>query len=214
MLSHVCMKTLKILEESYVTKLIQLVMSDCLNLHIVAEIIQICLGSCNSCDTGAWEAYLGSGCEFVNKIRISGFHTLTENLNKEILIVVIKMVDAVCIIPVNTEIRCSRFQSCKTLYSFSGIGIALRVGIFRYAPDSFDCVIFAYQLLYHVHIRSLRSHRYVNHFNSKELCNLEMTIISWYRTEEFHFVKLAPRSISHYTLSHGTCNTVEHNIQA
>ena len=41
-----------------------------------------------------------------------------------------------------------------------------------------------------------------------------MTIISWYRTEEFHLVKLAPRSVSHYALSHGTCNTVEHNIQA
>ena len=41
-----------------------------------------------------------------------------------------------------------------------------------------------------------------------------MTVISRYRTEEFYFIKLAPRSISKYTMNHRTGNTVIHNVQA
>ena len=212
--SHVGVKSVKILEESYVAELVQLIMADGLNLHISAEIIQVCLGSCYSCDTGAREAYLGSGCEFINKIRVASLRTLTKNLNQEILIIIIEMMDAVGIIPVNTEVRCCRFQSCKTLYGFFRVGVALWVGVFRNTPDSLDGCILTYQLLYHVHIRSLWSHRNIDHLDSEKFGDLEVTVITRYRTEEFHLVKLAPWSISHYTLSHGTCNTVEHNVQA
>ena len=40
-----------------------------------------------------------------------------------------------------------------------------------------------------------------------------MTVISWYRTEEFYFIKFTPWSVSHYAVSHGTCDAVEHDIQ-
>ena len=40
-----------------------------------------------------------------------------------------------------------------------------------------------------------------------------MTVISWYRTEEFHLVKLAPRCISHNSVGIGTCDGVEHYVQ-
>jgi len=40
-----------------------------------------------------------------------------------------------------------------------------------------------------------------------------MTVVSWYRTEEFHLVKLAPWCISHYSVGIGTCNGIEHYIQ-
>ena len=214
MFSHVGVKSVKILEKSYVTELVQFIMTDGLNLHIFAEIIQVCLGSCNGSDSRSWEAYLGSGCKFINKIRVTSFCTLTKNFNQEILIIIIEMMNAVCIIPVNTEIRCCRFQSCKTLYGFFGVSVTLWVGVFRNTPDSLDRCIFTYQLLYHVHIRSLWSHRNIDHLDSEKFGDLEVTVITWYRTEEFHLVKLAPWSISHYTLSHGTCDTVEHNVQA
>ena len=37
---------------------------------------------------------------------------------KEVLIVIIEMMNAVCVIPVDTEIRCCRFQMRKALYCF------------------------------------------------------------------------------------------------
>ena len=41
-----------------------------------------------------------------------------------------------------------------------------------------------------------------------------MTVIYWYRTEEFYFVKFAPWGVSHYAVSHGTCDAVEHYVKA
>ena len=120
MFAHVCMNTVQVLEESYVTKLVQFVMSDRLNSHIFAEIIQVCFGCCYCCDTGTREADLGCGSKFVNNVRISCFRTLVKDLKKEVLVVIIKMMVmyAVRIVPVDTEIRCCRFQACKALNCF------------------------------------------------------------------------------------------------
>ena len=101
------------------------------------EVIQVRLGCSNCCDTGTREAYLGGRSKFINNVRISCFRTLIKDLKKEILIVIIEMMDAVSVIPVNTEVRCSRLQMRKTLNCFFGIGVALRIGIFRNTPDSF-----------------------------------------------------------------------------
>ena len=124
------------------------------------------------------------------------------------------MMDAVSVIPVNTEVRCSRLQMRKTLNCFFGISVALRIGIFRNTPDSFYCRIFIDIFLNHVHIRAFRRHRNVDHLNAEKFCDTEMTVISRYRTEEFHFIKFTPRCISHNSVRIGTCNGIEHYVQA
>ena len=120
MFAHVCMNTVQVLEESYVTKLVQFVMSDRLNSHIFAEIIQVCFGCCYCCDTGTRETDLGCGSKFVNNVRVACFCTFFQDLKKEILFLffIIKMMYAVSIVPVDTEIRCCRFQACKALNCF------------------------------------------------------------------------------------------------
>ena len=158
MFFHMCMNTFKILEEFYMTKLIQFIMSDRLYGNVFADIIQVCLRCCQSCDTRTREADLGCRCKFINHVRISGFCAFIQNFKKEILVffVIIKMMYTISIIPVNTEIRCCRFQICKTLNGLFGICVSLRVGIFRYTPDTFDRRIFTYQFFYNIHIRSFR----------------------------------------------------------
>ena len=101
MFAHMCMNTIQILEESYMTKLIQFIMSDGLYSHVFAEVIQVRLGCSNCCDTGTREAYLGGRSKFINNVRISCFRTLIKNLKKEILLlfVIIKMMYTVSIIP-------------------------------------------------------------------------------------------------------------------
>ena len=37
----------------------------------------------------------------------------------------------------------------------------------------------------------------IHHLNAEKFCDTEMTVVSWYRTKEFHLVKLAPWFISH-----------------
>ena len=46
MLSHVLYHAVDILEETHVAELVQLVMADSLNLQLLLDIIQVCLGSC------------------------------------------------------------------------------------------------------------------------------------------------------------------------
>ena len=123
------------------------------------------------------------------------------------------MMDTICIIPVNTEIFCCRFQSCKTTYRFVGIGDTLRVGIFRHTPDTFDCRIVVDVFFYHIHIRTIFVHRNVDHLDAEVLCDLEVTVISRNRAQEFYFIQFAPWSAAHYTMSHGTCHRIVHNVQ-
>ena len=111
--SHMLMQSVDIFEEANVTELVQLVVSDSLYSHIFAEVIQVRFGCSNCCDTGTREAYLGGRSKFINNIRIACFRTLIKDLKKEILIVIIEMMNAVSVIPVNTEVRCCWFQMCK-----------------------------------------------------------------------------------------------------
>ena len=116
MFSHMFMNACKILKESYMTELIQLVMADSLDLHIFAEIVQVCFGRSHCSDTGAREADLGSGSKFIYHIRIAGLRALVQDLEKEILILVIKMMNTVSVVPVNTEVRSRRLQVRETLH--------------------------------------------------------------------------------------------------
>ena len=162
------------------------------------------MGSSNGCNTGTWETDLGSRCKFVNQIWISGSLALCKDLDQMILVMVIQVMDAVCIIPENTEIRCSRFQSCKTAYCFIRVGISLWVGILRNAPDTFDGRISGNQFLYHIHIRTFWSHRNIDHLNAKILGNSKVAVIARNRAEEFDLILLAPWSISHNSVGHGS----------
>ena len=106
------------------------------------------------------------------------------------------MMDGIGIIPENTEIRCGRLQCCETSYSLIGVGIALRVGVFRYTPDTLDGRIFRHQLLYHVHIRSFGCHGHIDHFNSEMLCDSKMSVITGYGTQKLYMIQLTPGGIA------------------
>ena len=124
------------------------------------------------------------------------------------------MVNAVCIVPEDTEIFGCRLQRCKTADGFVRISVALRVGIFRHTPDTFDGIILCHQFFYQIHIRSFRSHRNIDHLDSEILGDREMAVISRYRTQEFHFVQFGPWCTSCDTVCIRTCNRIEHYRQA
>ena len=162
------------------------------------------MGGSDGCDTGTWEADLGCRCKLINQVRISCSLALCKDLDQMILVMVIQVMDAIRIIPENTEIRSSRFQSCKAAYCFVRIGIPLWIGILRYTPDTLNRSIISYQLFYHIHIRTFRSHRNIDHLNAEILGNTKVTVISRNRAKEFYLIQLAPWGISHDTMCHGS----------
>ena len=182
MLHHVDLDSVQILEISHMTQLIQLIMADSLNGHLLLDILQVIIRSRNCRHTGTRKADLGSGAEFINHIRISCLFTLGKDFKDIILIVFIEMVYIVSIIPVNTEILCRRLQIGKTAYGFVGICDSLRIGIFRHAPDSLNRSILTHQLFNHIHIRAFRSHRHIHHFNPEIFRNSKMSVITGNRT--------------------------------
>ena len=64
----------------------------------------------------------------------------------------------VCIVPENTEVWCSWFQTCKTKYCFIRIRCTSWVCIFWYTPDTFYFRIF-YKFFNNIQVREAMSHR-------------------------------------------------------
>ena len=196
------------------TQLIDLVVTDGLIGQYLQDILNVCFRSIDRSHTGPRESDLGCGHKFIYHIRISRFFTLGKNLRNTVLIIFVKMMDTISIIPENTEIRGCRFQSRKAADCLSGIGDAGGISIHGYTPDTFDGRICADKSLHHIHVRSFLCHGNRDHLNTKGLCNGKMTVISRYRTKEFHLVQLCPGGISHNTVGHGTGYCIKHNIQA
>ena len=136
MLLHMLPDSIQIFEIPDVTKLIQLIMTDGLNGHLLFDILQIVIGSRNCRNAGTGEADLRCGAEFIYQIRISGFFTLMQNFQDIILIIIIQMMYIIGIVPVNAEILSRRFEPCEPAYGFVGIGDALRIGILGNTPDA------------------------------------------------------------------------------
>ena len=213
MLPHVLHHAVDVLEEAYMPQLIHLVVADGLVLHLPLDVIHV-VGAGGQCgDTGAREGDLRGGSELVNHIRIAGPLALCQNLDEVILVLVIQVMDAVSIVPVNTEVLGCRLQAGKAAHRLVAVAIALGVGVLGNTPDALDGLVLPHQLLHHIHIRTCRRHGHIDHFKAEVLCNAEMPVIAGHRAEPLHLVQLAPGGIAHHAVGHGTGNGVIHHIQ-
>ena len=89
MLSHMQHHAVDIFEESYVTQLVQLVMTDRLNGHLLFDVCNVCFGSTDRSHTRTWKTYFGCRTEFVNHVRITFFFTFHQDFNQIILFIII-----------------------------------------------------------------------------------------------------------------------------
>ena len=108
MFSHLLFNTVQVLEVTYMTKLVDLIMADDLNGHRFLHPVKICLGGCQTADTCTCKADLGSRSKFQNHILFTVCLAHTKDLRQSVLFVLIKMMYAICIIPVYSEILCCR----------------------------------------------------------------------------------------------------------
>ena len=124
------------------------------------------------------------------------------------------MMNAVGVVPVDSEIAGRRFQTGHAADGLIGVGNAGGVRVLRYAPDSLDGLVVSHQLLDHIHVRAALVHGNVDHLDAKILGDGKVTVITRNRAEELHLVELAPGSASHDAVGHGAGNGVVHHIQA
>ena len=139
---------------------------------------------------------------------------LVKYLKDIVVIVVIQMVNGIRVIPVDPEILCLGLKRGEASDDLVGIGITLRVGVFRNAPDALYRFVLRDVLFDKIHIRSLRGHRNVYHLDAEIPGDPEVPVIPRHRAEEFHPVKPAPRCISHNAVSIRPRNGVVHDVEA
>ena len=126
-----------------------------------------------------------------------------------------KVMYAVCVIPEYSEILCLGRKVCKTLYRFIRIGDTLGVAVHRYAPYTLDKLVFAYQLLDHIHIGTVGSIRNGDHLYTHTLTDCKVSVITRSRTKELNLLVLAPRLISSENAEqHGSCYRIVHKLKA
>ena len=89
MFHHMGSHTADIFKKPYMTKLVQFIMTDRLDRHLLFNKFQIFSGSRKGCHTGTREGYFGCGNKFICQIRITGFFTFFKNFQNIILILLI-----------------------------------------------------------------------------------------------------------------------------
>lgn len=124
MLFHLIHHAVQVLEEFYMAQLIQFIMTDDLEVHVLLCLFDVCLRRNESCNSGSRIAYFRGGYELIDHIRISGFLALLDDVQQVILSVIIQVMDDICIIPENTEVFGCRFQVCKSSDGLIGVGVA------------------------------------------------------------------------------------------
>ena len=188
-------------------------MSDRLVLELLHDILQVVGRRRKRGDPAARESDLGRGGELVDQIRIAGSLAGHEDLDQMILPVIVQMMNAVGIVPEDTEVRRSRLEFREAADRLIRVGIAGRVAVLGHAPDSLDRLVLAHQLLDHVHIGAagIRGNR--DHLYAKILCDRKVPVIAGNRAKELDLVQLAPGRIAHDTVCHGSGYSVIHDVQ-
>ena len=93
MLFHLIHHAVQVLEEFYMAQLIQFIMTDDLEVHVLLCLFEVCLRRNESCNSGSRIAYFRSGYELIDHIRISGFLALLDDVQQVILSVIIQVMD-------------------------------------------------------------------------------------------------------------------------
>ena len=90
------------------TELVDLIVADQLVIHLLLDILDVGLGGSDGRNSGAREGNLCGGAEFIYHIRVSSLFTLGKDIQNVARMIRIQVMYTVSIIPVNTEILCSR----------------------------------------------------------------------------------------------------------
>ena len=125
------------------------------------------------------------------------------------------MVNDVSLVPENLEIGCCRFQRGKAADGLIAVGVAVRVGILRHAPDALDGVIIGDKLLDFVHIGAIGAHGDADQFKAHLLGDGKVAVITGNRAEKFAVLDLTPGLGGILKAEHHTDgNQIVHQLQA
>ena len=203
-----------IAEETNMAQHIHFIKADGLHRHHLFDLRNVFIARGNHCNAGAREGNFGGRCEDICHIFFAGLAQRFEQIFEMVSFIVIQMMNGICIIPENTEIRRSGRERRKAVHHLVAVGKAVRVGILRNAPNSFDRRVVVDILLNHIHIRPLRGHGNVDHLNAERFTDRKMTVISGGGAQKPHFFKMRPGLGAEHAVQHIARHGIIHDIKA
>ena len=213
MLLHVDHQPVNVAKIANMAQLVHLIVADRLDLKLGSDVLEVVGGRRQRRDPASGESDLGSGGELVDQVRIACSFALHKDLDQMVLLVLVQVMYAVRVVPEDPEVGSRRLKSRKSPDCLVRIGITRGIAVFWHTPDALDGIVLVDQLLDHIHVRSFRAKRDRNHLDAKIFRDREMSVISGNGAKEFHSVLLAPGSISHDSVRHGSRDCVVHDVE-
>lgn len=144
---------------------------------------------------GAWVRHLGSGGELEGAVRIAGLAAGGADVEQLVLFghVVVEVMHAIGVVPEDTEVLGGAGHRGQATHDLVGIGDAVRVGVFRHAPDALHGRVVAHKALHLVHVRSLLGHGHGDHLDAEGLGHAEVAIVSGNGAQPLDLFQPAPR---------------------
>ena len=205
MLFHVGANPVRVLEELHVAHLVDLVKADGLRRKDRADLLQVLLTRRHDRQAGTRERDLRRGRKIEDVVLRAVFLRARKDV-RQMHILIVQLVYGVCVVPEDPEIRCRGLHCCKQLHRFVRIRVAVRVRELRHTPDALHRRIRASQIVYRIHVRTVRRHLYRHHFNAQRPADREVTVVSGRRADELDPSLSAPRLVT-------ACHTKEHTAQ-
>ena len=192
MLGHVCQHAFLIFQEADMAQLVHLVIADDHRREALAHVLHRVLAAGNGRHTGTREGDLAGGGEHKDAVLIAVLFGLIQQ-DRGLNDLLGQVMDDIRLIPENLEIRGSGLEGSKAADRLIAVGVAVRVGILRHAPDTLDGVILGNQLLDHVHIGTIGAHGDADQLKAHLLGDGKVAVIAGHRAEELALLYLTPR---------------------
>ena len=210
---HLRVDAFHIAQEINVAELVELVGTDGLIRIMLAEDGQVDLARAYGSHTGSRERNLAGGSKENREIDVMCLAALMPEV-QQLIRRIGEVVHAIGIVPENAEILCRGLQGSKTAHRLIGIGIALRVAVFRHTPDTLDLRIVVHPALHFVHVGAFRRHLNGNQLHAEILGDGKMAIITGRRAQEFQVTLMHPGLAVAEAMRHGAGDNVKHHVEA
>ena len=121
--------------------LVQLIVADGLRPYDRQDLLHIPVGRGKDGNAGAGEGDLGGGCKVKHSVLRARLGAHPKNIRQLIAAIRVQVMHRVGIVPEDAEIRCRRAHTCQSAHRLVRVRVAVRIGIFRAAPDALDGIV-------------------------------------------------------------------------
>ena len=202
-----------VFQEADLAQLVQLVTADHLGAHQLGQILGVVHAGRHHRHARPGQGDFGCGGKLIHQVGISLLGAQLQNIG-EGHIIPPDLVDAVSVVPDHREVGGGGLQPGDAADHLVRVDIAVRIGVFGDAPDTFHLGVSG-QLLHLVHIGAALAAPDGDQLDAEGLGDPEVPVVARHRAQELHLLLLGPGPFAvEQAVAPGLGNQVIHHVQA